>query len=145
MLCSCTSRTSRTTRGLQQGPKYEPLTLRSIPHHTEAEHVLNQYERHYDQFRKVMKLGNLQIRDEATLARDYDEARRAFNEWLQFVTDTIEQQSDLEREGAPPEFRYSERANLAMAAIKKLDADLLKHGSTAEPQQTTDSRPIHQS
>jgi hypothetical protein len=136
VLCSCSSRSSRTSREIQDGPKYEPLTLRSIPHHTEAEVDLNEYIQHYQQFRNVMKLSSVQIREQAMLAKDYEDARRTFNDWLHFVTDTIEQQSDLEREGAPAEFLYTNRADAATVAIRKLDADLQRF-DTVEPSQTS--------
>ena len=53
------------------------------------------------------------------------ERSQAFNQWLQFVTDSIQEQSELEPKGAAPEFRYREKADATLSAINKLDADLL--------------------
>jgi hypothetical protein len=66
-----------------------------------------------------MQAGNLPVRDAAMLARDYDDARGAFNEWLHFVTDTIEQQSDLEPEGAPSRFSLFGAGNRGSRCCRK--------------------------
>lgn len=96
------------------------FSLTSIPHDTEEEQILREYKRHYEQFRDVGQL-NAAAQEEATLLHDYYDAQRAWEQWLSFVTDTIEQQSALEAGGTP--FEYSERSQTLLAAIKKLDLD----------------------
>ena len=97
--------------------------------------MLTAYKQYYEQFRYVEKfVPDLPIRREAALSRDYAEARTAFNEWLQFVTDTIQQQSYLEPELDDPSFKrdtraqprteYRERTDRLDAALARFNRDL---------------------
>lgn len=93
-----------------QTPPTEPApglrTLGEIPHHSEEEQEVAAYRQYYERFRNIGNDANLSIRDEARLAEDYLNAMQAFNQWLQFVTDSIQDQSALEPKGAAPGFRY---------------------------------------
>jgi hypothetical protein len=100
--------------------------------------VLAAYKDYYERFRKPEKF-NLSIREEARLAEDFENARKAFNSWLQFVTDTIQEQDELEPEGAAPEFRYRLHADVALSAMSRFDADLLEFLHIQKPNLVEDS------
>jgi hypothetical protein len=127
LLCSCGSRDPRLNQTVQTEPQYRAFTLGHIPQNTQEERVLAAYKHYYERFRNLDNFNaKLPIREEARLAEDYVNARDAFNDWLQFVTDTIQEQSELKSEDALPEFRYRDHADAALSAMRRLDADLLE-------------------
>jgi hypothetical protein len=139
-LCSCSSRDPRLNQTVQTEPQYRGLTLGQIPHNTEEERVLAAYKRYYERFRNIENFNvNLPIREEARLAQDYVNASDAFNDWLQFVTDSIQEQSQLKSEDALPEFRYRDHADVALSAMRRLDADLLEFMHIQRPNVVEDS------
>jgi len=84
--------------------------------------MLTAYKQYYEQFRHVEEVvPNLPIKREAALSGDYADARTAFNEWLQFVTDTIQQQSYLEPELDDPTFKRDTRAEAKTAYRERTD------------------------
>jgi hypothetical protein len=102
-------------------------TLGEIEHNSEEESTVAAYKRYYERFRNIEKINpSLPIREEAKLADEYLNARDAFNQWLQFVTGSIQEQDKLEPSGAASEFPYRERADAAATAISKLDDDVLQ-------------------
>jgi hypothetical protein len=126
LLCSCGSGDPRLNQSVQTEPQYRALTLAQIPQNTEEERVLAAYKHYYERFRSLENFNaTLPIREEARLAQDYVNARDAFNDWLQFVTDSIQEQSELKSDDALPEFRYRYHADAALSAMRTLDADLL--------------------
>lgn len=102
--------------------------------------MLAAYKDYYEGFRNPEKFNaNLPIREEARLAEDFENARKAFNRWLQFVTDTIQGQDELEPVGAAPEFRYRQLADVALSAMSRLDADLFEFMHIQKPSLVEDS------
>jgi hypothetical protein len=127
LLCSCGSRDPRLNQPVQTEPQYRPLTLAQIPQNTEEERVLAAYKHYYERFRNLENFNaNLPIREEARLAQDYVNARDAFNDWLQFVTDSIQEQTEPKSDDQLPEFRYRDHADAALGAMRTLDADLFE-------------------
>jgi hypothetical protein len=139
-LCSCSSRDPRVNQTVHAEPQYRAFTLAQIPHHTDEERVLAAYKHYYERFRNIENFNaNLPIREEARLAEDYENARDTFNHWLQFVTDSIQEQSELKSEDPLPEFRYRDQADLALSAMRSLDADLLQFVDIQRPNVVEDS------
>jgi hypothetical protein len=139
LLCSCSSRDPRLNRTVRPEPQYRAPALGQFPHHTEQERVLAAYKDYYERLRSQTFKANLPIREEARLAEDFENARDAFNRWLQFVTDTIQEQGELEHEGAAPEFSYRHRADVALSAMSRLDGDLLEFRHIQKPNLVEDS------
>ena len=139
LLCSCSSRDPRLNQTVQTEPQYR-APLGQFPHHTEEERALAAYKDYYERFRNLQTFNaNLPIREEARLAEDFENARDAFNQWLHFVTDSIQKQDELEHEGAAPEFRYRQHADAALSAMSKLDADLFEFMHMQKPNLVEDS------
>ncbi len=119
-LGSCSARNPRPST--TSTVPFLDFSLTSVPQDTEEEQILSEYKRHYEGFRDVGQLNAaVSAQDEATLLHDYYDAQRAWEQWLSFVADTIEQESALEAGGTP--FEYSQRSQTLLAAIKKLDQD----------------------
>jgi hypothetical protein len=139
-------------RNARQGSSPPPTSSqRSLPPGSLSEHGplgergLAEYKEYYERFRHIEDVQSaLPIQQEATLARDYAVAREEFHSWLWFVTDTIQQQSQLEppfREGQPDN-EYCQRTARAAATLSVLDRDLsdLPFARRAEPSFSSEQR-----
>jgi hypothetical protein len=135
VLFSCSSRDPRLSQIPQTNePNRTSQVLGDFPRHTEEENLLAEYKHHYEWFKDhpPETYSSLSIEDEAKLFRDYANARDAFNDWLTFVTEKIEQQSQLILPDDPPKVGYRRRphyhdyAEAALGAIRKLDEDLVE-------------------
>jgi hypothetical protein len=118
-----------SARNAHQGLSTQPTSAQpSLSEHgLLGERGLAEYKRYYERFRRIEDVQNvLLIQQEARLTRDYAVAREDFHFWLWFVTDTIQQQSQLEpafREGLPDN-EYCQRTARAAAALSAFDRDL---------------------
>ena len=132
-LTDCGSRTPRPV-SVPATPNDESVL--AIPRDTQAERILAEYKHHYGQFRNFENHdSSLSIQQEARLARDYANAREAFNYWLWYVTDSVKAQAELEPPGSDVEpgkhpmhrryaGEYRSRATEALSTIRTFDSDL---------------------
>jgi hypothetical protein len=128
LMAGCSARHARQGSSPQPTSAQRSLYPGSISEHGPlGEHTLAEYKRYYERFRHIEDVQRtLPIQQEARLARDYAFAREEFHSWLWFVTDTIQQQSQLEpafREGQPDN-EYCQRTARAAAALSAFDRDL---------------------
>jgi hypothetical protein len=142
LLTGCSSRNPR--------PGFVPEhpnigSANTIPRGSDEEHALAEYKSYYERFRIVETVdSSLSIQQEAKLTEEYANAREAFDYWLWFVADSIQQQSELEPEGpdiVPSRHRtkphhateYRDRAEAALYAIDTFDKDLSEILQTQKP------------
>jgi len=136
LLTGCSARNAR--QGSSPPIPVQGSTLRSTAAQPLEDRSLAEYKRYYERFRHIEDVkSDLPIQQEARLARDYASAREEFHSWLWFVTDTIQQQSQLEpafREGLPDN-EYCKRTARASAALGAFNRDLsdLSIPRSAEP------------
>jgi hypothetical protein len=128
LLAGCSARNAHLGSSTQATSAQPSLSLGSISEHGSLqERNLAEYKRYYERFRHIDDVQSaLPIQLEARLTRDYVVAREEFHSWLWFVTDTIQQQSQLEpafREGQPDN-EYCQRTARAADALSAFDRDL---------------------
>jgi len=127
LLAGCSERTPLQASSPQPTSANPSQSLRHLSERDVEDRTLAEYKRYYEQLRHIEDVQSaLPIQQEAKLTRDYAVAREEFHSWLWFVTDTIQQQSQLEpafREGLP-ENEYCQRTARAAAALSTFDRDL---------------------
>src|SRR6476620_10916786 len=127
LLAGCSERTPLQDSSPQPTSANPSQSLRHLSERDVEDRTLAEYKRYYEQLRHIEDVQSaLPIQQEAKLTRDYAVAREEFHSWLWFVTDTIQQQSQLEpafREGLP-ENEYCQRTARAAAALSTFDRDL---------------------
>lgn len=146
LLAGCSARNAHPSLSTQPTSAQPTLSLGSFTEHgLLGERGLAEYKRYYERFRHIDDVQSaLSIPQEARLTRDYAFAREDFHSWLWFVTDTIQQQSQLEpafREGLP-ENEYCQRTARAAAALSAFDSDLrdLPYDRRAKPPLSSEKR-----
>ncbi len=145
LLAGCSERSPLQASSPQPTSANPSQSLRHLSERAVEDRTLAEYKRYYERFRHIEDVqSTLPIQQEATLARDYAVAREEFHSWLWFVTDTIQQQSQLEppfREGQPDN-EYCQRTARAAAALSAFDRDLsdLPYARRAEPAFSSEPR-----
>src|SRR5690349_13224111 len=126
LLCGCPRHASGPLVPVSLSRFEQSLSYCVISHPTDEERLLREYKKYYEQFAlRNIGTGDLTLDEEAQLKRDYHDASWAFNYWLSYVADTVNQQEQLEPAGEKAT-EYSMRADAAVATIGKLNEDASK-------------------